>query len=191
MISKDQEERFTTVLRKVVREFYTDDAQKSNSYGRIINTRQFDRLKALLETCDSKSIVTGGDTNREDLYIAPTIVKDVTNDSPLMKDELFGTFFSLITNPCTSLTDMIQILQVLFFQCWLSRIWKKPLPLSTLGMYVDRILKNRHLTQFHTVIIHWHCMSLPIRVRLTTTVSIALHTTFNIVPNLLYSYSSR
>ncbi|KAI7880434.1 aldehyde dehydrogenase [Lichtheimia hyalospora FSU 10163] len=96
MVSKDQEERFITVLRKVVREFYTDDPQKSNSYGRIINTRQFDRLKALLETCDSKSVVTGGATDREDLYIAPTIVKDVTNDSPLMKDELFGPILPVL-----------------------------------------------------------------------------------------------
>lgn len=96
MVTKDQQERFLTVLRKVVREFYTDDPQKSNSYGRIINTRQFDRLKGILDACDPNSIVTGGATDREDLYIAPTIVKDVTNDSPLMKDELFGMFVSSI-----------------------------------------------------------------------------------------------
>ncbi|KAJ8656140.1 hypothetical protein O0I10_008153 [Lichtheimia ornata] len=96
MVSKDQQERFLTVLRKVVREFYTDDPQKSNSYGRIINTRQFDRLKGILDACDPNSIVTGGATNREDLYIAPTIVKDVTNDSPLMKDELFGPILPVV-----------------------------------------------------------------------------------------------
>lgn len=99
MVSKDHQERFVTVLRKVVREFYTDDPQKSNSYGRIINTRQFDRLKAILDACDPKTIVTGGNTDREDLYIAPTIFKDVTNDSPLMKDELFGMLMLLIIFP--------------------------------------------------------------------------------------------
>ena len=91
MVDKDQMERLIVAFRRTIREYYTDNAQKSNSYGRIINTRQFDRLKGLLDACDPSSIVIGGQTDRDDLYISPTIVSNVQpNDGNLMADEIFG-----------------------------------------------------------------------------------------------------
>lgn len=91
MVDKDQMERLIVAFRRTIREYYTDNPQKSNSYGRIINTRQFDRLKRLLDACDPSTIVVGGDTDRDDLYIAPTIVSNVQpNDGNLMADEIFG-----------------------------------------------------------------------------------------------------
>ena len=91
LVSKDQVERLVVAFRKVIHEYYSTNPQKSPSYGRIVNTRQFDRLKGILDKLDPKLIVVGGDTDRDDLYIGPTIVSPVqVNDAQIMQDEIFG-----------------------------------------------------------------------------------------------------
>ena len=39
---------------------------------------------------DSGTVVAGGATDPDDLYIAPTVLVDVSPDSPIMQDEVFG-----------------------------------------------------------------------------------------------------
>ena len=39
---------------------------------------------------DQSKVVYGGKTDEKDLYIAPTIMKDVTESDAIMKDEIFG-----------------------------------------------------------------------------------------------------
>ncbi|CDH57278.1 fatty aldehyde dehydrogenase [Lichtheimia corymbifera JMRC:FSU:9682] len=108
MVDKDQMERLIVAFRRTIREYYTDNPQKSNSYGRIINTRQFDRLKRLLDACDPSSIVVGGDTDRDDLYISPTIVSNVQpNDGNLMADEIFGPILPIV--PVKDMKEAIQV----------------------------------------------------------------------------------
>lgn len=90
-MSRDQVERLVVAFRKVLQEFYGNNAQKSESYGRIVNTRHFDRLKRMLDGCDKNLIVIGGEADREDLFIAPTVISPVSPDDPnLMQDEIFG-----------------------------------------------------------------------------------------------------
>ncbi|KAI9310622.1 Aldehyde/histidinol dehydrogenase [Dichotomocladium elegans] len=97
LITRDRVSAFIEQVTKVLRQFYSEDPQKSMSYGRIVNHRQFDRLKRLLDTIDPKSIVAGGQTDRDDLFIAPTIVTDVhINDANLMSDEIFGPILPIV-----------------------------------------------------------------------------------------------
>ena len=70
-----------------VDEFYGDDPQKSADYARIVNSSQFHRLEKLL---DSGTAATGGVTDEDDRYIAPTILTGVERDAPAMQDEIFG-----------------------------------------------------------------------------------------------------
>ncbi len=63
------------------------DPQASDSYGRIVNRRHFDRLAGLL---DSGTVALGGRTDREDRYIEPTVLTDVTPEQPVMQEEIFG-----------------------------------------------------------------------------------------------------
>ena len=41
-------------------------------------------------------IVIGGETDQSDLYIAPTVVTDVSPDEPLMQEEIFGPILPII-----------------------------------------------------------------------------------------------
>lgn len=89
LVHKDVYDRFMKLLKDTVRSFYSKNAIKSPDYGRIVNVRQFDRLqKILIEERDT--ITYGGRTDRDDLYIEPTIIEYVKWSSPSMQDELFG-----------------------------------------------------------------------------------------------------
>ncbi|OCK78226.1 aldehyde dehydrogenase [Lepidopterella palustris CBS 459.81] len=62
---------------------------------KIINERNFDRLKGMMDKSAGK-IVYGGQTNRSKLYFHPTVVTDVTMKDPLMSEELFGPICPII-----------------------------------------------------------------------------------------------
>ena len=78
---------FLEALRKVLREFYGEDPKASPDFGRIVNRRHFDRIRAYL---GQGRVVAGGDSDPEELYIAPTILDCSDWDSTLMTDEIFG-----------------------------------------------------------------------------------------------------
>lgn len=57
--------------------FLKDEKENPEQMVRIINERNFDRLERMLEKTEGK-IVYGGNRNREDKYIQPTVVTDVS-----------------------------------------------------------------------------------------------------------------
>ncbi|MEO5999317.1 MAG: aldehyde dehydrogenase [Chitinophagaceae bacterium] len=87
LVHKDVKEKFISYLKKSISKFYTNDASSSYDYGKIINTRRFDKLISYL---DQGKLLYGGQHNRDTLFIAPSIMDEVLLDSPLMKEEIFG-----------------------------------------------------------------------------------------------------
>jgi len=80
-------------MKQCVQAFYGENPAENADYGRIINQRQFERLVGLLT---SGEVVIGGETNAEQRYIAPTILDQVSWDSPVMEDEIFGPILPLL-----------------------------------------------------------------------------------------------
>jgi acyl-CoA reductase-like NAD-dependent aldehyde dehydrogenase len=80
-------------LAETIRDFYGDDPRQSPDYGRVINSRNFDRLVGLL---GSGKIAVGGQTDPAERYIAPTVLVDVSPDSPIMQDEVFGPILPVL-----------------------------------------------------------------------------------------------
>ncbi|KAJ8656990.1 hypothetical protein O0I10_007324 [Lichtheimia ornata] len=98
LIPENKVEMLIDAFRKTVAEFFGEDPQASDSYGRIISASKFDRLKSMLNSVDSTKIVIGGQMDRADLYIAPTVVSPVdANDQVLMSEEIFGPILPVIT----------------------------------------------------------------------------------------------
>lgn len=56
-------------FRDVILNRFGEDPQKSSDLTRIINERQFNRLKVLLDATPKEKIVVGGVTDAEDKYI--------------------------------------------------------------------------------------------------------------------------
>lgn len=83
-------------LASTIRRFFGDDPQKSENYPRIVNERHHARLLLLLK---SGEIVIGGEHDVTDRYIAPTVLKNVSADSPVMADEIFGPILPVLAVP--------------------------------------------------------------------------------------------
>ncbi len=85
--------RFIELLQKEITEFYGSNPEESLDFARIINAKNWDRLKSYL---NGANIVIGGVSRFEDLYIAPTIVLEPEWNSLLMKEEIFGPILPII-----------------------------------------------------------------------------------------------
>jgi aldehyde dehydrogenase (NAD+) len=62
----------------------------------VVNKRQFDRLAGLLDSSDG-TLVTGGQVDRAELTIQPTVLLDPAPDSPVMSEEIFGPILPVLT----------------------------------------------------------------------------------------------
>lgn len=87
-------DKLVAELIRAIVEFYGDDLQQSEEFARIINTKQFDML---VEYFKDGEVVFGGRFDREQRYIAPTIMKNVSADSPVMQNEIFGPILPILT----------------------------------------------------------------------------------------------
>lgn len=66
---------------------YGENIKESRFYPRIVNEQAMDRLEALLKQGE---IHTGGQMDRKEKFIAPTIIDKVDPDFAVMQDEIFG-----------------------------------------------------------------------------------------------------
>jgi len=96
LIDSSVKSEFLDRMNHYVKEFYGSDVQKSPDYSRIINERHCDRIQGLLNGHGGK-VVMGGDVDKSDRYVAPTIVIDPSKDSKLMQEEIFGPVLPVLT----------------------------------------------------------------------------------------------
>ncbi|XP_021525371.2 aldehyde dehydrogenase family 3 member B2 [Aotus nancymaae] len=93
LCSPEMQERLLPALQSTITRFYGDDPQSSPDLGRIINQKQFQRLRALLG-CGRVAI--GGQSDERDRYIAPTVLVDVQETEPVMQEEIFGPILPIV-----------------------------------------------------------------------------------------------
>jgi aldehyde dehydrogenase (NAD+) len=98
LVHKNIEEALLKKMKEYILQFFGENASQSESYVRIINARNFDRLVSLI---DSEKVYCGGKTERESLFIEPTILREVNFADEIMKDEIFGPIL-----PVISFTDL-------------------------------------------------------------------------------------
>ena len=93
LVWPEVKDAFLAHLLEAIHKFYGDDPKVSPDYGRIINRRNFDRLVRLLA---SGKVAVGGQTDADELYIAPTVLVDVSAESPIMQEEVFGPILPVL-----------------------------------------------------------------------------------------------
>lgn len=94
LIHASVKDKFVEYYQKEVRNAYGENPENSKDYPRIVNQRNFDRLTIMLK---NEKLLVGGDTNREDNYIAPTLIDEPSLDSEAMKGEIFGPISPVIS----------------------------------------------------------------------------------------------
>lgn len=71
------------------------DMRASPDFGRIVNSRHFARVKALLDGAGGR-VVFGGETDADSNYIALTLIREPKLDSAVMKEEIFGPLLPIV-----------------------------------------------------------------------------------------------
>ena len=88
-------------------EFYPDPDKRSSAPGafsRIVTPQATTRVAGLLERTKG-TIVFGGEVDKENKYIAPTVIKDVGPDDSLMSESVL--FFSSFKDSAEEMADGI------------------------------------------------------------------------------------
>jgi len=95
LCSKEVQVKLVERMKFQIEEWYGKDPQKSENLCRIINKRNWERLNNLLSSTKGK-VEIGGQTDPDDLYIAPTVITEVSEDEALMKEEIFGPLLPIV-----------------------------------------------------------------------------------------------
>jgi aldehyde dehydrogenase (NAD+) len=93
LIDKKIKDKFLELMSKEIRSFYGAIPAESDDFARVISSENVTRLTGLMK---NGKIVTGGTFDPGSRYIAPTIIKDVKPDDPIMQEEIFGPILPVI-----------------------------------------------------------------------------------------------
>ncbi len=92
LVDEKVKDKFLEYVKSFIKTF--DYQPQSEHYTRIINERNFDRL---LNFIDKDKIYYGGNTDREKLYIEPTVLNNVSWDDFVMQEEIFGPILPVVS----------------------------------------------------------------------------------------------
>jgi aldehyde dehydrogenase (NAD+) len=90
-VHKDQEKAFIDSYMHFSRKYMENH---ESDYMKIVNERHFNRLLGYMEQGE---ILAGGESDREDLLIRPTLLKPKSLEEPVMQEEIFGPVLPVIT----------------------------------------------------------------------------------------------
>ena len=93
LVEKVIYEPFLAELKSQLHKMLGSNPHSSEDYSRIVNQKHLQRLQKLI---DPQKIVVGGDVIESENYFAPTILRDVTFQDEVMKDEIFGPILPVI-----------------------------------------------------------------------------------------------
>ena len=93
LVHRSVEERLVQKMTETVRAFFGEDPKQSKDFGRIINERHHKRLSALV--ADGVP-ACGGKGDVASRYLAPTILRQVSPDSKIMAEEIFGPLLPVL-----------------------------------------------------------------------------------------------
>lgn len=112
LIHESVKDEMLSKFKEQMEEMY-QMGRSEGHYGRIINDQHFDRLVNYL---DQGEVYTGGQHDRDDRWIEPTILVNADESAAVMNEEIFGP-----------------ILPVIPFQSWdkaIEKVRSKPHPLA-------------------------------------------------------------
>lgn len=94
LVSNKVKDELVALLKKEITNSYGENPETSPDFPRIINGKNWKRLAEMLE---KETILAGGQNNKKDLYIAPTLIDEPKLESLVMKDEIFGPLLPIIS----------------------------------------------------------------------------------------------
>lgn len=86
-------ERFIEYVKQETARQFTDRPLDNPDYGKIINEKHFNRILGLI---DRDKLVLGGGYDAKTLRIEPSVMRDITEEDAVMKEEIFGPLMPVL-----------------------------------------------------------------------------------------------
>ena len=87
LVHRDVKEALVKAMKGCITRFYGEAPLGNPAYPRIIHSRHWERLRALIR---EGRTIHGGRVDKKTLSIEPTILDGVKEDAPVMREEIFG-----------------------------------------------------------------------------------------------------
>ena len=99
LIQEGKKDEFVAKMKETLTKSFGADPHASPDMARIVNNKNLLRVKGLLDEAvkSGAKIEVGGQVVEEDNYIAPTILTNVSLDSKIMHEEIFGPVLPVVT----------------------------------------------------------------------------------------------
>lgn len=114
-------------IKSEITKMFGENPRESKFFPRIINKGAFERITKYMA---GEKIYFGGDVDADERYIAPTIIDNVTPESPVMQEEIFGPLLPVMT--FDSIREVYRYVNS----------HEKPLALYYFGRSGDEVLEN-------------------------------------------------
>ncbi len=149
LVHQSVKDQLIAELEKNIESFYGPNPLTCPDYVKIINTKHYDRILHLIS---GEHVIFGWQAQNG--RIAPTLLDDVAEDSPVMQEEIFGPVLPILTY--SDLEEAIQFVS------------SRPKPLSLYLFTTDRSAEKKVLSQLsygggcvNDTIIHMSTCHLP------------------------------
>ncbi|TMI73449.1 MAG: aldehyde dehydrogenase [Bacteroidetes bacterium] len=93
LVHASKKDELLQAMQHNLKQFFGEKAEENYNYGKIINEKQFDRLANYLSQGD---IAYGGRTDKQKLFIEPTLLTNVPANATVMQEEIFGPILPIM-----------------------------------------------------------------------------------------------
>lgn len=101
LVHESVADAFADELATYLLQYYGKRILQCDYYPHMINEHHFNRVCGLIDNHGPKTrIVFGGGRDRSTLRIEPTILRGVTLEDPVMKEEIFGPIIPIHHMEC-------------------------------------------------------------------------------------------
>lgn len=106
LVHESVKAKFIRLLQEAQLETFGENMLDNDNYTHMINEKHFDRMKELMA---NQTILHGGQTDRDSLRVALTLIDEPDADSPIMQEEIFGPLLPIISyNRITEVKTFIE-----------------------------------------------------------------------------------
>jgi aldehyde dehydrogenase (NAD+) len=87
LVHASKKEELVAALKNKIQQFFGDTPENCDNYGKLINEKQFDRV---INYLSQGNLLHGGRSDKNKLFIEPSLLDGVDTDDGVMKEEIFG-----------------------------------------------------------------------------------------------------
>ncbi|MGI6769190.1 MAG: aldehyde dehydrogenase [Bacilli bacterium] len=128
-VQKNVKEKLLEYMVKYIEKFFSEALREEYRFPKIVNERHFNRLLGLME---SGKIYYGGKSDSKLNRIEPTILDNVSWDSPIMQEEIFGPLL-----PILDFSDLNEVI---------NKVNSRPKPLALYFFTTSKVKEKTILT---------------------------------------------